>query len=134
MPFSSSFAPASSFWALCQPGSFSQGPASPATPSSVPIMAVSVARELLEVVDHAVKPPLRADLLLALHRKSIQPFVVTQVGKHGLQGGDALALDAAAPGGVGRNSRTGCARRPDLLCSGSGLILWRAWSARRSAR
>ena len=59
-------------------------------------------RQLLDIVYQAVQVPLRVHLALGAQRKPIQPFVVTQVGEHRLDDGDAPPIEPAAPVTVDR--------------------------------
>ena len=53
--------------------------------------------QLLDVVHQAVELPLRADLRLAPQREPVHVLVVPDVGEHRFHGGEAPAVEAAAP-------------------------------------
>ena len=52
--------------------------------------------QLLNVVHHAVQAPLRPDFRLPAMVQAAQALVVPQVGKHRLDGADALAVQPPA--------------------------------------
>ena len=58
--------------------------------------------QLLDIVNHAVKVPLSVDLGMPAQVEATQALVVADVGKHGLDGGDALAIKSATLRGVDR--------------------------------
>ena len=62
------------------------------------LLRISVMREFLDVVHHAVELPLRIDFALAPERKAIKTLVVAQVAKHRFHRGDAPAVLCAALG------------------------------------
>ncbi len=54
-----------------------------ASPSAcLPLRPVTVVRQLLDVVHHAVELPLRIDFPASAQREAIEPFVVPEVAEH----------------------------------------------------
>ena len=50
-------------------------------------------RQLFDVVNQAIEIPLRVHLGLRSEREAIEVFVMPQVGEHGLDNGDAPAVE-----------------------------------------
>ena len=65
-------------------------------PSSLLVYPIPVMRQFLDVMNKAEELPLRIDLLLAAQREAIEPFVVSDVPEHGLNGRKASPIQGLA--------------------------------------
>ena len=72
-----------------------------ASPSAcLPLRPVTVVRQLLDVVHHAVELPLRIDFPASAQREAIEPFVVPEVAEHRFDRGEALPVEFSSTVGV----------------------------------
>ena len=57
-------------------------------------------QDLSDIMNHAVQDPLDIDLYFSSKRKSVQPFPILDIGKHGLDDRDPLVIDVSSPVGI----------------------------------